>query len=300
MTNRMATTPRVSIGVPVYNGARYLAETLDSLLAQTYGDFELIICDNASTDCTQAIAERYVERDPRVRYYRNEENLGASANYRRAFARASGEYFRWANADDLFAPEGLARCVEVLDREPSVVLVYPKTRLIDSEGAVISEYDDRLDVRMATANERFRQALDHIGLVNVIYGLIRARALRRTGLLRAFPGGDIPLVAELTLYGKFHEIPEYLFFRRFHETASSAYKKDLAMLQEFFDPKTRGRTSMRHWQHLSAHFASVARAPLAVGEKLRLESFVCRTGIWNRDELVRELLGAARQKLHLA
>src|SRR2546425_9420098 len=93
--------PQVSVGLPVYNGERYLAEALDSLLTQSYEDFELIICDNASTDRTGEIARSYAAKDKRVRYARNDKNLGAGGNFRRGFALASGEYFRWAASDDV-------------------------------------------------------------------------------------------------------------------------------------------------------------------------------------------------------
>ena len=286
--------PRVSIGVPVYNGERYIAETLDSLLAQTYKDFELIICDNASTDRTQQICRTYAERDGRVRYVRNPENVGASKNYMLALGLSSGEYFRWANSDDLFAPEGLARCVEVLDREPSVVLAYPKTKFIDERGNIISAYDDEMHIQSPKASERFAQVLERLGYVNVIYGLMRANILRKTGLLRNFPGGDIPLVAELVLYGKFHEIPEFLFYRRLHPAASSSYKDNVSLTQEFFDPSTKGRISMRQWRHLWTHGRSVMRAPLGIAEKTRLYLFILRVGVWKRNRLARELIEMAR------
>src|SRR4051812_43091384 len=96
--------PTLSIGIPVYNGARYLRMTLDSLLAQTYRDFEIIISDNASTDDTELICRAYAARDPRVRYHRAPVNLGAPANYRRAFDLSTGDYFKWQNADDIIAP----------------------------------------------------------------------------------------------------------------------------------------------------------------------------------------------------
>ena len=290
--------PRVSIGVPVYNGELYIAQTLDSLLAQTFEEFELIICDNASTDRTEQICRTYAERDARIRYVRNVENLGAAKNYMRALDLASGEYFRWANSDDLFAPESLARCVEVLDREPLVVLTYPKTKFVDERGGVISEYEDHLHIQSSRASERFAQVLARLGYVNVVYGLVRTDILRKTGLLRNFPGGDIPLVAELTLYGKFWEIPEFLFYRRLHPAASSSYKHDVSLTQEFFDPKTKGRMSLREWRHLCAHGRSVMRAPLDFLEKMRLAGFLIRMGIWRRNLLGRELIGAMRHVLH--
>ena len=130
-------TPVMSVGLPVYNGERYLAETIDSLLEQTFCDFELIICDNASTDRTSEIARAYAANDSRVRYTRNARNVGVAANYQRALELSHGKYFRWAAATIYPLLELLATCIAILDRDPSVVLAYPKTTLIDAEGRVI-------------------------------------------------------------------------------------------------------------------------------------------------------------------
>lgn len=290
--------PRVSIGVPVYNGERYVAETLDSLVSQTFQDFELIICDNASTDRTEQICRAYADRDARIRYVRNPRNLGAAGNYKRAFDLSSGEYFRWANADDLFAAQGLARCVEALEGKPSAVLAYPRTKFIDEQGRVISEYADNLHLQSSRASERFTQVMERLAYVNVIYGLIRADALRRTGLLRGFPQGDVPLVAELALYGTFCEIPEFLFFRRFHPGALSSRQNDVASTQEFFDPSTKGRIAMTQWRLLGSHAGSVIRAPLGLAEKARLGRFLVRMALWRRSALARELIEAWRYTIH--
>jgi glycosyltransferase involved in cell wall biosynthesis len=289
MATRMHATPRISIGLPVYNGERFLPETLDSLLAQTYEDFELIISDNASTDRTEQICRDYITKDRRISYYRNTTNLGATNNYRKVFELASGEYFRWANADDLFAPESLARCIEVLDHEPLVVLAYPKTKFIDEHGRLISDYEDDLHLVDNTATERFIQVLDRLGRVNGIYGLVRTESLRKTKLIRNFVGGDLPLIAELSLYGKFWRIPEFLFYRRLHPHAYSAYKK-VEQLQEFFDPKSKGTVPLTEWRRLVAHFDSVGRAPLGSVEKIHLIFFLLRVGFWNRKKLVNEVL----------
>ena len=281
--------PRVSVGVPVYNGERYLAQTLDSLLSQTFDDFEIIVCDNASTDLTETICRTYAAQDARIRYVRNVVNLGASENYRRVLELSSGEYFRWANSDDLSSPEALARCVKILDQEPAVVLSYPKTTLIDDHGNFISEYEDGLNLQSPHAYERFAQAFTNVGLVHVIYGLMRSKALRQTKLLRNFPGGDIPLVLELALYGRFWEIPERLFYCRIHGTSSSSYGHDVTRTQEFFDPKTKGHIFLRSWRHLMAHCGSVLRAPIGIVGKCRLVLYLARTAVWTRGILMREL-----------
>jgi glycosyltransferase involved in cell wall biosynthesis len=286
---------RVGIGLPVYNGERHIAETLESLLAQTYEDFDLIISDNASIDRTEEICREYTDSDSRVRYTRNSENLGAARNYRRVFELSSCEYFRWANCDDVFAPDSLARCIEVLDQDISIVLTYPKTILINDRGEVISKYEDNLNLQNPKASVRFSQFFQRVGLVNVIYGLIRSDVLRQTGLLRNFSGGDIPLVAELSLYGKFHEIPEYLFYRRLHAEAYSSYKDDPVRAQEFFDPSVKERASLKEWKHLLANYRSVMNAPLRKSEKLHIGNFLTRSANWKRDRLFKELFGAMRK-----
>jgi glycosyltransferase involved in cell wall biosynthesis len=284
---------RVSIGLPVYNGERYIAEALDSLVAQTYKNFELIICDNASTDRTQQICQSYAERDGRIRYFRNETNLGSAKNYRRVFELSSGQYFRWATYDDLSGPESLSRCIEVLDREPSVVLAYPKTKLIDEWGNVTSEYEDGLNIQSPRASERFVHLIQKVRLCNAVYGLIRANVLKRTALIGNYIASDSALLAELTLYGKFWEIPEFLFYRRFHPNDTS--RKKTSELVEFHDPKIRDQVPMTSWTRLSEYFLAIERAPLDISEKMRLRYRLFRMVIWARNGLVYELSLAIRQ-----
>ena len=96
----MSKPPRISIGMPVYNGEQFLAGALDSVLTQDFEDFELIISDNASEDGTQKICLDYAARDRRIRYYRNEMNIGGSRNHSRVFELSAAEYFKWAHYDD--------------------------------------------------------------------------------------------------------------------------------------------------------------------------------------------------------
>ena len=286
--------PIVSIGLPVYNGERYLRQTLDSIASQTFSDFELIISDNASTDATGDICREYAARDSRIRYHHNKTNLGASWNYKRVVELSKGKYFRWAPADDCFAPESVQECVAVLNAHPEVVLCYPQTILIDSKGSTIRPYADNLDVRAPSPVARFREVRKRIGLVNVLYGLIRLDLLRKTALLGSYPGADIVLVLELTLYGHFHEIPKALFFRRMHEHASSSIKT-VAGVQEFFNPASKGRLFMRSWMHQSQHLASILRAPLSIRSKIQLMAYLVRSAISIRQTLMKELGEAMRR-----
>src|SRR5687767_8665908 len=126
----MSQTPTVSIAIPVYNGENYLRLSIESILAQDYSDFELIITDNASTDGTEAICRDYANRDPRVRYARNERNIGASGNYNKGFELARGKYFRWQAHDDECHRSMTRKCVDFLESaSPEVTMVYPLAEL---------------------------------------------------------------------------------------------------------------------------------------------------------------------------
>jgi len=282
-----ARPPLVSIGLPVRNGERYLGEALEALLAQTFQDFELIISDNASDDRTEHIARFYAARDPRVRYVRNAANLGLARNYRQVFELASGEYFKWAPYDDLCDPELLARCVEVLDRHPSVVLAYARSLIIDEEGRVTAPYEDNLHLQAASACDRFKDLYRNLRLCHALYGLIRTDVLRRTPLIGSYLASDVVLLAELTLYGTFWEIPQFLYRRRIHPASSNNI--EIGQLLEFYDPRRKGQIALREWRHSWEYFRAMCRAPLGSAEKARLFLFLLRFGFWNRRQLTAEL-----------
>jgi glycosyltransferase involved in cell wall biosynthesis len=284
--------PKVSIGLPVYNGESQLARSLESLLSQSLGDLELIVSDNHSTDATETICRDFAARDPRMRYYRSDRNRGAAWNFNRVLELSRGRYFKWASANDLHGPEYLARCVEVLDTCPDVVLCYSKTRLIDETGAVLRDGDDNLDLPWPQASRRFSEFLVRVRLSNPIFGVIRSEVLRHTGGLRSYPGSDVVLLGELTLYGRFHEVPEFLFFRRM-ERQNFARDQSLESWQEFFDPATRGKVFMRTWRHQFEYLRAVHRSPLPLAEKARISGLIARIIFNQRGDLARELAGAA-------
>ncbi len=291
-----APAPRVSVGIPVYNGEVFLAHAIESVLAQTFTDFELIVSDNGSTDRTPEIVRRYAASDARVRFVRSDENHGAAWNYRRAFDLARGEYFRWAPADDWFAPDSLAECVAALDADTSAVLCYPKTDLVDRDGHVLRTYDDDLDLRSPDPAERFGRALLQIGLVNVIYGLMRTQALARTRLMGTWVGADEVLVFELALQGKFLELSRSRFYRRIHENAFSQMKTTEDK-QSFFDPKTRGRFYLYLWQHYRQCGLGILHAPVSAGTKLRATRVLLRSALAVRRHLLKEVVTGTRHLL---
>lgn len=260
--------PRVSIGLPVYNGEIYLAEALDSLLAQTFTDFELVIADNASTDATGEICQAYAVKDSRIRYIRNPENLGAAANYNRVFELSSGQYFKWAAHDDLCAPEFLERCVGVLDRDESVVLCYSLTKAIDENGQVTREYAAKPKSGSVRPRDRFYEFVCVPHPCVAVFGLMRTSVLGRTPLIGNYTGSDRPLLGELSLLGRFHEIPEFLFFYRNHPQQSWQLHPTSYAYEEWFDPARSERWTLPNWRLLWEHLRSVGRVPLGWQERV--------------------------------
>ena len=274
--------PKLSIGLPVYNGERYLREVLDAILAQTFEDYELVISDNASTDGTAEICQEYAGRDKRIRYLRNEKNLGAAKNFSRVFELSTAPYFKWAAFDDLIAPEFLERCLETVVGDPEAVLAYARARYIDHEGRIIEGGEEgplrHVDWR-PKARDRFRQLLDGFGgdggasAPMFMFGVIRADLLRRTRLFGGYFSSDCVLLSELILLGKFIEVPEYLLFIRLHPGSSSwAPNWSPESLQEFLDPGPKRRiplTLMMRRFYLE-YFRAVAGSPLKIRDKATL------------------------------
>jgi glycosyltransferase involved in cell wall biosynthesis len=274
--------PRVSIGLPVYNGRKYLHEAIDSILGQTYEDFELLLFDNASTDSTEAICRGYAKADSRVRYVRNDRNIGAAPNFNRSFHHAAGEYFKWAAADDVCAPRFVERCVEVLDRDPSAILSYSKVAVIDERGRHLKDYDFMLDGAANPPARRFgRQITGH--QCYEIFGLFRASALRKTPLIGTFAGGDAALLLELCLRGRFIEIPEVLFYSRAHPEQSTALRRNARTFAAWFDPRWKGKIIFPYWRLLNEYIRIVHNAPLRGGERLACYLHVAT---WTRHRLL--------------
>lgn len=208
--------PRISIGLPVRNGAAYLQEAIDALLAQTYQDFELIISDNSSKDRTAEICQDAARGDRRIRYFRQSSLLPPAENHNFVLHRSKAEFFRWNSYDDTCAPQFLERCLEALQGDTAAVLAYPQTTIIDTESRAVDEYSYPL----RTADPRphvFGSVLraDHRRFAGFeIYGLMRRRALAAVPDMGNYVSADRVLLARLALQGRFLELPERLFFPR--------------------------------------------------------------------------------------
>lgn len=285
--------PKVSVGMPVFNGGKFLRESVESILGQTYQDLELIISDNASTDNTREICQSYAERDARVRYFRNNENIGASDNYNAVFRYSHGEYFKWASCNDVCDFRFIEECVGVLDGDSDVVLAYPRTRLFYGNTGRAEDYVDGLDLPYTSPCRRFKTFLHRVRLNNVMNGLVRSTVLRRTPLIKPFLSSDVSLMAELTLYGKFAEVPTFMFYRRMDPEAATALKSEEEVFKHY-DPNLRRRMLFQNWKINYAYFSSVRRAPLSMDEKVCLFKHVARRAMWDRKRLAGDIYDAIR------
>jgi glycosyltransferase involved in cell wall biosynthesis len=267
----MTRVPRLSIGLPVYNGEQYLAQSLDALLSQSYEDFELIISDNASTDGTAEICGRYAAQDPRICYLRQPRNIGAAPNHNVVVRQARGELFKWASHDDLYARDLLRRCVEALDEHPDVVLASCWSAVIDDASKItkrVVDYPPATD--SPRAPERFRGVL--FGLAgDDDYGVIRTEVLRRTPLTGSHYHSDRTLVAELALHGRFHRVPETLYFRRDLPERAGRPMQTVRGWCATHDPRRADR--LRHptvrllAEYVWAFADAIRRAPLSASDK---------------------------------
>jgi glycosyltransferase involved in cell wall biosynthesis len=229
-------TPTVSVGVPVYNGEKFLPNALKRLLEQNYEDFELIITDNASTDATEEICREFAGRDGRVRYYRNAVNVGLAANHNRAFSFARGQFFKWSAHDDDFPRAMLATFVGALQKAPAdVVLVYSPCEYIDELGQVVGVDSDGSKDH-PSARQRLSYLLRNLNAYNSLYGLIRSSVLRKTHLHGLFPMSDHVLLSELAMLGVFVQIPEPVLRIRRHPGRSFAANTSAKALRELFNP----------------------------------------------------------------
>lgn len=198
------TAPLVSIGMPVYNGERTIRQALQSILAQSHTHLELCISDNASTDRTREICEEFAQRDPRIRYHRQERNLGAAANFKYVLDQARGNYFMWAAADDLRSPDFVASNVWFLEQHPDYVLCNSPTRFEDGAFDPIRMGDASLDGPLDTRICDFFRKWHANGR---FYALMRRAPLQSCPVLDAhFLGADWAVVLHMAGQGKTHRL----------------------------------------------------------------------------------------------
>jgi glycosyltransferase involved in cell wall biosynthesis len=309
----MGLTALLSVGLFVYNGERFLKEALDSILNQTFTDFELIISDNASTDRTGEIAKAHAKRDDRIRYYRNEKNMGAGWNIRRVYELATGKYFKQAAADDLLEPDFLRRCIESLEKDPGCVLAYARTKEIDENGTFIKNYVTPMKTDYDDPVARFREMLLVPSWCYPIFGVMRMSALRQLPPQGSYVNADGVLLARMSLLGRFHETPEYLFISRHHNgqsirTLPARVKQPRRFrltnrhpalpCPEWWDPTKTRAITFPEFHQLLEYFLSIYHASLESRQKLRCYSMLLRWIKLHFRSMLKDLLIAADQMFY--
>lgn len=276
-------TPTVSIGMPVYNGSNFINESIQAILNQTFQDWELIISDNASTDNTPEICRQYVQKDSRIKYFRNETNLGISPNLNRAFELSRGRYFRWSSHDDLIAPEYLNSCVEILDSNPDVVLCHSFTRVINEKGEITStglnnkseacvdflNSDNLKELDSPNVAVRFHALSCKAKAWTHTFALIRREALEKTNLFGGFGADDKILVGHLSLIGRFYTIDKPLFFYRRHSSQSTSLGRKRHVFSIRINQANGNKLIFPAWRILGEYMGIVRITQLTFTQRLK-------------------------------
>ena len=297
------TAPRVTIGLPVYNGERHLRESIESILAQTYQDFELIIGDNGSTDGSGAICRGFAASDHRIRYHRHARNLGAARNHNWLVGQARGDLFKWASDDDILAPTFLERLVAALDDCPEASLAFPRTRVIDSEGETVTDLgrwgigdsasdEPAMSVHSSPSDRLITVLREHD--VAPCFGLMRTAVMRLTRLNESYLSSDRPFLAEMAMAGRFAEVDELLFLRRWPggkrgPRAATDSRREIA---EWFEPGLGRRYPLHQTKVFHGYVRAVREARIAPRERVRC--FVAVMGWLRRDRRWRVIGGECR------
>lgn len=292
---------KVVVGLPVYNGQKYLGAAIESHLSQSFGDFNLVISDNGSTDATPEICRDYASKDSRIKCFRSPENRGILWNHRRVFEaiESPNQYFRWAGADDIMEPGLLQAMVAVLSSRPEVEAVVPDTKNIDDQGEIIGSMARTLDLQSPDVFERARDVLvanyQHV----IAYGLLRASTLR---LMRTGPdyiGWDPVFVWELALRGQMVQVAGPVLLRRFHAGSISRVKTAKEM-RKWVEPSSKAGMNFPHWTWAYERARALLACPLSTRDRLRIGMFLARATLWQRGSLARDIAQAARRTLRLS
>jgi glycosyltransferase involved in cell wall biosynthesis len=197
--------PLVSIGIPLYNGKRFIRGCLDMLAAQTFTDYEIVIVDNGSTDGTSEICQEYARRDARIRHIKFEGTIPIAENFWRTFLHARGRYFAWNSADDRRDPDSIALAVKEFERHPEAVMVHGPVEVDLIADGTLTIVPNDFDASMADAAARvaaFCRGLLHNG---IYFGLYRREVLAHVRL-RQVGGHDFLVPLQMAMMGPIRRI----------------------------------------------------------------------------------------------
>ncbi len=284
-----SSSPLVSIGLPVFNGSNFIEAAIESILSQSYSNLELIICDNASTDETVALCKRFVEKDPRVEYFRQEKNLGATRNFNSTFEKTRGKYFKWASHDDLLGPNYIADCVNFLEQHNDYIICWPHMDYVGIQGEFLHPQNvPNLSIQGPSFKQRIRTLFDFQkagdDVIPTIFALMRSDALRSTNLWQRFVSSEEILMLELLRQGKAKQLEQTAFFFRVHD--DSAFQKNRTPRErgKWFDTDKRTLLQLPVWYLLARYFSTISQSNISIFEKIGCYYEVVRRAflLWRR------------------
>lgn len=296
----MGAVPPLTIGLPVYNGEQYLARSVDAVLGQTFGDFELILCSNASTDGTDEICHAYEREDERVRFIRQPRNIGAAPNHMFLVAEARAPLFKWASGDDLYARTLLERCVDALADAPEAVLAHSWTAAIDGDDNLIQALDYPLDTANPSPARRLESMLyagdEMPGAIRAddFYGVFRTEVLNRARPHDSYFHADQTFMSQFALEGPFAIVPEWLYFRRHHADRALQANPTIRSWCANLDPRRAGGfnpAARLVAEYLWDSMAVIGRSSLSGAEKRECYTVTAR---WFASRAARRVRGAHR------
>jgi len=232
-----SSAPTISIGMPVFNAENTLIRAIDSLLGQTFGDFELIISDNCSDDRTASICQEYCRKDHRVRYFKQIENIGAIRNFLFVLQEARGRYYTWAAGDDLRSPDYLQQTFQFLENNPDYVAATTPNCFEGQEGS--DENWIRFELSGNTG-DRILTFFDYCWLSHgIFYSLTRTEILRECRIVgQSFTAADWAINLFLASRGKIHRTQAGLtvFGRKGISSGSGAWRAFRSLWVEWIFP----------------------------------------------------------------
>jgi glycosyltransferase involved in cell wall biosynthesis len=287
----MSCKGELTIGIPVFNGARLLAGALNSIIGQDIDNFEVIVCDNASTDDTVDIVADFMHRDSRIRLVRNQVNIGLIGNFNRTFALSRSKYFKWATHDDFLAPNFLSTCLHALDRRPDAVLSSTAVVIQNADGRELARWSADPGLESADPAQRTATLIRTLKETHLLFGVIRSEALRRAGPLENYLVTDRVLLTRLSLLGQFCMSPQYLYHYTFHRPAGRTYSV-------YNDPAAMGRVQMRTWRAIGEHLKVAWSSDLRPSQKVVVSAAVMdRFALRDARRLTAEVYLAGRSAI---
>jgi glycosyltransferase involved in cell wall biosynthesis len=220
----------LTIGMPVYNEAKYIGEAIESLLAQTYKDFILIISDNGSTDRTPEICKYYAEKDKRIIFVQHPKNKGSLFNFKYVLDKANTPFFMWAGGHDKWHPQFIEKLLPIIVKNKNLVLIYPQTREIKEDGTLGEIYsDDYTTIGIEKPANRYLFVLKHVGKCNIIHGIWRTSIIKDCWP-KPVIGYDVLQLLKASFKGVFKQQKDVLFFRRTTRKEKNKYRAQFSKI----------------------------------------------------------------------